>query len=161
FNGSQLSRDAHLHVTLAPLRGSFRMKTDESQRRADFAGGKILLVRAVLEKPPQKVGSSGRGGSRRVWPTDKSTRQRPKNCGSRKIIEFEVFFRSSFPIVDVRLIPDLPKPCLCLGFAVAVPEMSGKVKHDIRPFLIILRRISPAGENCALRKVVSIRLRVH
>src|SRR5580692_2762066 len=147
-------------MVIAPGSSSLGMKADKGQRRSGFSRGEILLVRAVLQKLAQKVGGFWRSGTCRIRSADPSARQRSQNRGSSKIVQVEIFFGSSFPIVDVRLIPDFPKPGLGFGFAVAVAQVSGKVKHKVRPLLIILRRVGPAGENRTLRKTVAIRLRM-
>ena len=74
-------------------------------------------------------------------PPTEAPGNRSQNRGSSKIVELEILLWSSFPIVDVRLIPDFQEPGLGFGFTVAVAQVSGKMKHNVRPLLVILRRV--------------------
>src|ERR1700728_3850331 len=91
-----------------------------------------------------------------VRPAYTSIWQRAQNGVHGKIVELGIFLWRSFPISDIRLIPDLPQPRLHFGIAIPLAQMAHKVKNQFRPFLVILWRIGPSGKEFAVREIVAI-----
>src|SRR5690242_3303544 len=134
------------------------MKADEIQTSTRLASGVVLLVSAMLEKGAKKFCGFWVSRARGVGPADSSFGQRAQNCFHTKVVELEVFFRCAFPIVDVRFVPNLPKPRFGFGIAITGAEVPDELKDKVRPLLIVLRRIRPARVNRTLWKVVPVRI---
>src|SRR6266700_2451976 len=81
---------------------------------------------------------------------------------SRRVPIFPVaeFFWRAFPILDVRLVPNLPKPRFDFGIAVTCSEVKDELKDKLRPLLIVLRRVRPARVDGTLWKTVPVRIGV-
>src|SRR5579863_1971382 len=97
----------------------------------------------IQERTQELCGFRGRGTCA-VRTSNASIWQRPQNGVRGKIIELEIFLWRSFPISDIRLIPDLPQPSLHFGIAVPLAQVSDKLKNQFRPFLVILRWVGPS-----------------
>jgi hypothetical protein len=128
----------------------------KSRLRARLSRRVILLVSAVLQKQPQEFGSLGVGGTGTVRTANTGARQRTQKRVNRKIVQFEIFLRRSFPIPNVGFVPYFPEPCLYLGIAVALQQMAGKLKDQPRPLLVVLWWMRPSGEDFAVREIVAI-----
>src|SRR5271163_2169375 len=136
------------------------METYEQQWRADFSRCVISLMSAVLEELAQEFGRMRISRARAVWSSDASFRKRAQHCIGREIIELEVFLGRTLPVFDVRLVPDFPQPGFHFRVAVTRPQVTSKLKNQLRPFGVIPRRVGPTGINRTdrtLRKIMAIR----
>src|SRR5262245_41801793 len=104
----------------------------------------------MLQKIAQKLLSPRTVGPGDVRPAYSRLSQRKLNCICREIVELEVFFRSPLPVADVRLIPKFPVPRLNLGAAISCNRVAHPLVNQLCPFLVIARRIRPAGEDCVI-----------
>src|SRR5690348_6624187 len=134
------------------------MKADEIQTSANLSGGVVLLVGAVLQEHAQKLSGFRTGRASRIGPANTGFGQGAKNGVDAEVIELEKLFRSSLPIVDVRFVPNLPKPRFDFGIAITGAEVLDELEDKVRPLLIVLRRMRPSRVDGTLRKTVPVRI---
>ena len=115
----------------------------------------------MLEEIPHEL--PPRAG--RIRSADTSIRKRTPDRINRIIMKFEKFFGSTLPVVNIRFIPRLPIPRLNFRSAVPVHTMPNPLIHQITPFVIITRRVGPAGIYFLILQIripfVLIRLRLN
>src|SRR5580658_264866 len=118
---------------------------------------------AMFEEGLQKCRSLVIAGTCCVWPADPGLRKSSQDCFDREIIKLEIFFCCPLPIPDVGFVPYFPKPRFHFCIAVTFAKMMNELENKFGPFLIVIRRISPAcvdAADLAPRKVVTIGLGV-
>src|SRR6185436_4158296 len=110
----QLARDPHAHVPVDHFGPALGVEADEIERGAGTARGVVLPANAMLEKGSQELPGflvPGTGGMRSA---DARRWQRALHRVDGVVIELVVLLGRAFPITDVRLVPDFPKPGLDL-----------------------------------------------
>lgn len=120
------------------------MEADEIESSAGFAGGVVLLVRAVFKKGAKKFRGFWVSRTGGVGPANTSFGQSAQNGVDAEVVKLEEFFRRALPVVDVRLVPNFPEPRFDFGIAVTRAEVMNELKDEFSPFLIVLWRIRPA-----------------
>src|SRR6266853_872206 len=115
---------------------------------------------AMIEKTAEELSSFRIGGAGRIGAAHASFGERAQNGIDGIVVQLEEFVLRALPVANVRLVPNFPKPRLYLCVAVSCAKMADELKDEFGPFLIILWRIGPAGENGALRKIVAVGLRM-
>jgi hypothetical protein len=138
------------------------MKADEVEGRPRLARRHILSMGAVLQKLPQKCLARAWPiisciNARRVRAAYLRMRQYLAHRRSRDIVESVVLLRCAVPVGNIRLVPYLPKPAAHLH-SVAIPQVCNIGFDQRAPLRVVLRRVAPAGEDIAVRKVVTVRL---
>src|SRR5258708_32288230 len=136
------------------------MKSDEIEARARLSGDEVSLMGAMIEKSAQEFRSLRRCRAGGIRATDASVGEGSQNGICRVVVQLQEFLASALPISDIGLVPHFPQPGFRFRGAVALAKMTDKLKDKFGPFLIILGRVGPAGENRALRKTVAVRLRM-
>src|SRR5436190_4292156 len=68
-------------------------------------------------------------------------------------MQFEEFFGCSFPVANVRLIPNLPIPQTHLGTSVPFDTVASPLVHEFAPFLIVFWWVGPACKDCVVRRL--------
>src|SRR5712692_444212 len=110
----------------------------------------------MFEKHSEEFSGFGTCGPRGIGPANTSFGKGPQDGINGKVIKLEVFFRRSFPILNVGFIPEFPQPGFHLGISVTLAEMMNELEDKLRPLPEVLRWIGPAGINGAPRKIVAI-----
>src|ERR1019366_1268911 len=75
-----------------------------------------------------------------------------------EVIKLVTFLGSSLPVTDVRLVPHLPIPALYFTRAISFRAMTRPLINQLRPGVIIFRRVGPASPQRADGEGVPIRL---
>ncbi len=114
----------------------------------------------MIEKSAQEFSSLRRCRAGGIRATDASVGEGSQDGICRVVVQLEEFLASALPVSDIGLVPHFPQPGFRFRGAVALAKMTDKLKDKFGPFLIILGRVGPAGENRALRKTVAVRLRM-
>ena len=133
------------------------MKATKSSRVPILPVTKFLPCAQCSRNSPQEaIASAIRGRCFRA--ADARFRHRAQHGVNRIVVQLEIFLRRTMPIVDVRFVPDFPKPLLHFVVAVTFAQMLRQLKSEFGPFRIIFRRIGPSGKHITLRKCVTVRI---
>ena len=84
------------------------MKADKVEARPDHSARIILSVGAMVEEDLQKFGGFRRSRPGTIGTTDVGAWKCSQNRVDAEVIQLEILFRRSFPVFDVRLIPNFP-----------------------------------------------------
>src|ERR1700743_3268554 len=128
------------------------MEADKCQRSTNVPCCGILAMRTVLEKLPQKILRSARPHPCNLGPTDFRIRQYLQNRSCRNVIELVILLRCPMPIVNVRLVPHLPKPCIHSSVAISLMQMLRPREDQRAPFCVVLWWVAPPGKHRTIRK---------
>ena len=141
---AQVGGESHLYPPLNYFRLALGVEGDEVERRARLPCGIVVSTRTVLQKLLKVVCGLcvTRAGCRRA--AYSGFGQGAPHAIYRIVIKAVVFLRSTAPVADVGLIPNLPVPRLRLGLAVAQNAMQGQLVDQLAPLLEFFGRIGPA-----------------
>src|SRR5262249_52887795 len=115
------------------------------EMRSCLAGGKILLVCAVIEKCAKKLSRLRAARSGAIRAANFRVREGTEHGRNCQVIELEELFPSALPIANIGFVPNLPEPSSYFGLAVSLLQMPRELINKLRPLFVVLRRIRPTG----------------
>ena len=141
----QLCSNTSFDVPSDKLRLAFSVKGHKVDWGTDGAGGIVHPAQAMVEKVAQELDRmcvTGAGHMRTAHPRG---RQRPFYRIHCVVVGLVIFFWRALPIEDVWLVPHFPIPGFYFGLTVTLDAVLHPLKHQLSPFLIIVRWIGPAS----------------
>ncbi len=136
----ELLVQAHPDVTLVDHRIALGVEGEEVDRR--------VVLDHVLEKAAQKRPRLFAGeGAAGVRAADPRLRQRALHRAGADVVHLAELRNRPQPVMAVRLVPDFPRPGRDGVVAIALGQMRRPGLDQVTPFLQILRRRSPAGDD--------------
>src|SRR5689334_10801226 len=97
----------------------------------------------MLEETSQEGGRALTPWARGIRSPDPRRRQCAPDRIHRVVVELVILLGRALPISDIRLVPDLPQPRLHLCLSIALHAVSGPLKDEFGPLLVILGRVGP------------------